>query len=482
MTQHEVTSPAPRRPPRAVYRVVNPIVRSVLRSPLHKAVSGRLVLLIFHGRKSGKHYSIPVGYAQADERTLLVGTEGRWWKNFRDGARVEVRLRGERFTGTSDVISDKAGMREAYRTMLVVAPQYGQAIGVSLGPDDWPRPDDVSRVRQEGHVVIRITLDRSVPADTDGETETGEEVVSGVVRLSLGVVNAYLIGEPGGHWILVDAGTSGNTEKIRAVAEEWFGPETRPEAIVLTHGHADHAGSAAELADLWEVPIYTHRLELPFLTGRSAYPPPDPTVGGPFALVSRFMPNETIDLEGWVRELPPEGEVPGMEAWRWLHAPGHTPGHVALYQPEDSVLVAGDSLATMDADSFIGMLARRKKISRPATPVTPDWVAAERSVREMASLRPRVLAPGHGEPMSGPAVAGEFEAFACEFPVPESGRYVGDPARFDEHGVMSLPPAPPDPLPRMVAGVALGAALVIATVATLWRRSKGSNWKTTRRP
>ena len=106
--------------------------------------------------------------------------------------------------------------------------------------------------------------------------------------------------------------------------------------------------------------------------------------------------------------MPAGGEVPGMPDWRWIHTPGHTPGHVCLFRPEDYVLLAGDALATVDADSFSGMLRRGQKISRPVTPVTPDWGTANRSVKEMASLRPRVLASGHGEPMSGPAVAGSL--------------------------------------------------------------------------
>jgi glyoxylase-like metal-dependent hydrolase (beta-lactamase superfamily II) len=280
-------------------------------------------------------------------------------------------------------------------------------------------------------------------------------------------VNTYLVGEVGGPWVLVDAGTPGNAERIRAEAEERFGPGARPEAIVLTHGHADHAGSAAELSGLWDVPVYVHRLELPFVTGLSAYPPPDPTVGGPFALLSRFMPRKTIDLgEERARELPAGGEVPGTPSWRWIHTPGHTPGHVCLFHPEDRVLLAGDALATVDADSFSGMLSRRQKISRPATPVTPDWSAAERSVREMASLRARVLAPGHGEPMEGPTVARELAAFAENFAAPEHGRYVSEPARFDERGVAWLPPAPPGPL--LKAAAALGMVLLAGTAAVTW--------------
>ena len=292
-------------------------------------------------------------------------------------------------------------------------------------------------------------------------------MTQGVARLALGVVNAYLVGEAGAPWVLVDAGTSGNAEKIRAEVQKRFGQGARPEAIVLTHGHADHSGSAAELSDLWDVPVYAHRLELPFLTGLSAYPPPDPTVGGPFALLSRFMPRKTIDLgEERARELPADGVVPGPPGWRWIHTSGHTPGHVCLWRPEDRVLLAGDALATVDADSFSGMLRRKQKITRPATPVTPDWDAAERSVREMASLRPRVLAPGHGEPMEGPNVDKELAAFAENFAAPEHGRYVAEPARFDERGVAWLPPAPPDPLPKVAA--VLGTALLMGAAAVAW--------------
>ena len=320
----------------------------------------------------------------------------------------------------------------------------------------------MARVGGEGHVV-RVRLERPADYASFGQAEAGGEVTPDVTRLALGIVNAYLVGEAGGPWVLVDAGTPGNAEKIRAEAQQLFGAEARPEAIVLTHGHTDHSGSAAELSDSWDVPVYAHPLELPFLTGLSAYPPPDPTVGGPFALLSRFIPRRTVHLGGErARELPAGGVVPGLPDWRWIHTPGHTPGHVCLFRPEDHVLLAGDALATVDADSFSGMLSRRKKISRPVTPVTADWDAAERSVREMASLRPRVLAPGHGEPMEGPTVAEELATFAEDFAAPEHGRYVVEPARFDERGVAWLPPAPPDPLPKVAAVV--GTALLAGTV------------------
>ena len=59
-----------------------------------------------------------------------------------------------------------------------------------------------------------------------------------------------------------------------------FGHGNRPAAILLTHGHFDHVGALKTLAEEWDVPVYAHTLELPYLTGRSSYPPPDPSVGG----------------------------------------------------------------------------------------------------------------------------------------------------------------------------------------------------------
>lgn len=149
---------APRRPPQALFTVLNPLFTLLLRSPLHRLLSGRLLLLSFTGRKSGKRYTIPVGYAQEGD-TLLLGTEGMWKANLRGGAPVAVRLRGEARRGTAAVIADEDGMIAAYRTMLARAPGYARAAGIALDARGEPDRDAVARARREGHVVIRIRLD-----------------------------------------------------------------------------------------------------------------------------------------------------------------------------------------------------------------------------------------------------------------------------------------------------------------------------------
>src|SRR5581483_10071264 len=89
----------------------------------------------------------------------------------------------------------------------------------------------------------------------------------------------------------------------------------------------------------------------------------------------------------------------GLEEWECHPTPGHTPGHVSFYRPSDGVLIAGDALTTMDLDSFIGTVTKMRKLCRPPVPATTDWQQARESVQLLASLRPRVIAAGHGNPM-----------------------------------------------------------------------------------
>lgn len=300
---------------------------------------------------------------------------------------------------------------------------------------------------------------------------TPVEVTSGVVRLPFLTVNAYLVGEPGGPWAVVDTGMTNAFEAIVAAAAERYGKEARPAGIYLTHGHPDHVGSALALAVYWDVPIYVHTMEMPYLTGKSDYPPLDPTMGGPTGLLARFLNAKAPDLSGYIQTLP-EGELPGMPGWEWVPTLGHSPGHVSYFRRAGRVLLAGDACGTIDMDHWDRIIKGRVILSHPASAFTPDWGNARKSMKRLAKLLPNIVACGHGVPMSGANVGPLLESVAEEFIIPLKGRYVSDPARFDENGVTFLPPAPPDPLPRRIAVVsALAAAAGVALY--LWRKQKG---------
>ena len=242
-----------------------------------------------------------------------------------------------------------------------------------------------------------------------------EQIAPGVAVIPTLIANAYLVGERDS-WVLVDACTPGNEKRIRRAAERRFGRGSRPNAIVLTHGHFDHAGSAGALADAWGVPVLAHRAELPFLTGLAHYPPFHLSTPGFFTLLARFFPTSTVDLGARVRGLEVASGLPGLPDWESMETPGHTPGHVCFFRRRDGTLLAGDAVTTMNLDSFWGTVAKRKKVCRPPTPATMDWGGARRSVELLARLRPHVIGAGHGAPMRD--AADELTALAENFPNP----------------------------------------------------------------
>src|SRR5690606_36649674 len=119
--------------------------------------------------------------------------------------------------------------------------------------------------------------------------------------------------------VLIDDGVYGAAGAIRKAAASRYGEKARPACIILTHGHFDHVGALRTLADDWDVPVYAHELELPYITGRSSYPPPDPTVGGgAMAALAWAYPRGPIDIGERARVLPVDGAVPHMPGWRWI--------------------------------------------------------------------------------------------------------------------------------------------------------------------
>ncbi len=291
-------------------------------------------------------------------------------------------------------------------------------------------------------------------------------VVPGLYALRDVFVNLYYVAadpqQLQGSWVLIDTGLPGSASKIRQHAATVFGAANPPAAILLTHGHFDHAGSLESLAAAWpQVPIYAHPLELPYLTGLSSYPPPDPTVGGGLLAWSSFLyPKHPYNLGSRVQPLPDDGSVPGLPGWRWLHTPGHTPGHVSFFHYADKVLVAGDAITTVVGESALATLAQKQVVHGPPAYFTPDWDAARTSVAALLSLVPEVAATGHGIAMHGDELRHQLEKLAVNFNAhtrPKLGRYAHHPAVADASGVRSVPPPVVSPLVKglAVAGVLL---------------------------
>lgn len=258
----------------------------------------------------------------------------------------------------------------------------------------------------------------------------GVEVTPDVYCYTNKIVNLCVIGNANetNEFILIDAGMPKSADAIKQMTDERFGKGSKPKLIILTHGHFDHVGSLVELLEEWDVPVYAHELEIPYLTGAKDYPPGDPTVdGGMVAEMSPLFPNHGIDISQRIQALPADGSVSGMNEWKWLHTPGHTPGHISLFREQDRLLIAGDAFVTVKQESLYNVLTQHQQISGPPKYFTTDWEAAFTSVKKLEALNPEMAITGHGLPMSGRELTESLhdlvENFA-EIAIPKHGRYV----------------------------------------------------------
>lgn len=268
----------------------------------------------------------------------------------------------------------------------------------------------------------QIPLDPSARADDPRQDEIRDdgthEIALDLAYQRLGIVNVVFYGTPSGgdrQWVLVDAGLMGTAGLIAGAAAERFGPDSRPAAIIMTHGHFDHVGALESLCERWEAPVYAHELERSYLDGSTAYPPPDPAVGGLMAALSPLYPRGPVDVGERLHTLPADGSVPGMPGWRWLHTPGHTPGHVSLWRETDRTIIAGDAFITTRQESAYAALTQEPELHGPPMYFTPDWSSAHASVEKLAALEPNLAVTGHGRAMRGSEMREALHRLAREF-------------------------------------------------------------------
>ena len=273
------------------------------------------------------------------------------------------------------------------------------------------------------------------PQQDDAREDGTHEVAPDLAYKRLVMVNVSFYGVPGAgdrQWVLIDTGLPGTAGQIAKSAEQCFGPNARPAAIILTHGHFDHVSALKELCEQWDTPIYAHELERPYLDGSAAYPPPDPGVGGGIMpLSSPLYPRGPINVSGRLQTLPADGTVPFMPGWCWLHTPGHAPGHVSLWREADRALIVGDAFITTAQESAYAVATQRPEMHGPPMYFTPDWQSAKTSVEKLAALEPEIAVTGHGRAMRGAEMRAALHILAREFDqvaVPKHGHYVSQPA------------------------------------------------------
>jgi glyoxylase-like metal-dependent hydrolase (beta-lactamase superfamily II) len=266
---------------------------------------------------------------------------------------------------------------------------------------------------------VQIALGEDARAPEQVLSNEIREVLPDLAYLRTLLVNVAFVGLPEAGdrgWVLVDCGILGTKGQIAAAAAARFGEGARPAAILQTHGHFDHIGALEDFAAEWDVPVFAHPLEAPFLTGQASYPPPDTGAdGGIMPKLAPLFPRSPVDVSAHLQRLPEDGSVPPLAGWRWVHTPGHTPGHVSFFRDKDRTLIAGDAVISTGQESAYEVMMQSLEMHGPPRYFTPDWTAARQSVRRLAALEPELIVTGHGRALAGPAMRAALEELAAHF-------------------------------------------------------------------
>jgi deazaflavin-dependent oxidoreductase (nitroreductase family) len=306
--------------------------------------------------------------------------------------------------GRSPLLSGSLARDTAHvrRIGIVAGAGWLAAVGIVVASRLWRRRATRLRPGTAGPAATEIAPDVYL-LGPQGRTQT----------------NAYLV-RGGSCWMLIDAGWKNDGPRIQAAVRSLLGEGSNPSAILLTHVHPDHSGSARALAQAWGCPVVVHRGELAIAMGdfaameQFAGPLDRWLILPAMRAIGESRRASTLaagSLAGLVRPLEPGGAIPGLDGWEWIPTPGHTPGHVAYLRRRDGVVISGDALITLEVNAWAGLL---RGLSAPPWYTTWDRRAATTSIARIAVLEPAVLAGGHGLPLTGPGTANAIHAFAAQ--------------------------------------------------------------------
>lgn len=149
------TGLASMRLPEPLFLVINPVMRMLLRSPLHFFWSKSLMLITFTGRKSGRRYTTPVRYVHVGGIVrCFTSAENLWWRNLRGGALVSLRIEGrERAYQARAIDDDPRRIREALQHYLALFPGDAAYHEIRLNRDKTPVAEDLDRASRRAVVV-----------------------------------------------------------------------------------------------------------------------------------------------------------------------------------------------------------------------------------------------------------------------------------------------------------------------------------------
>ena len=143
--------------PAAMVKLVNPVLRWLLSSPLHGIASKGLLVLHVTGRRTGRVYDVPVGRHELDGQLMTYGG-GAWRANLRGGADLEVTVDGRRRRAYAVLEEDPDHVAEVFdRLLKKLGPKRANRVALKVNVDRAPTLDEV-RAGTAGRALVLITL------------------------------------------------------------------------------------------------------------------------------------------------------------------------------------------------------------------------------------------------------------------------------------------------------------------------------------
>ena len=136
------------------FKYLNPIMRRVLESPLHRGPDARLMVLRYQGRRTGRLIALPVSYVSVGN-SLLVPGGGSWKHNFDGGREATLVLKGRHVPVVGSLITDPGEVESALITMQRANPAVRRFVGVGF-EDGRPIQADLARALTNGFAVVRF--------------------------------------------------------------------------------------------------------------------------------------------------------------------------------------------------------------------------------------------------------------------------------------------------------------------------------------
>lgn len=218
----------------------------------------------------------------------------------------------------------------------------------------------------------------------DLEVIPGVFLIGGFWGAGVWGANVYLLVDD--DLTLVDTGFKGRTGQILRKIVKLGYSHSDIARIIITHHHADHIGSLAELKKLTKASVIAHPADAPYIDGRLPQPGPARPKWLSRALTTFQWMWATAPVE--VDMLVNDGdELAILGGIKIFHVPGHTPGSISLFLQSKRLVIVGD------------VIANRFGLRLPSYGFTVDLAQEVASVRKIAMLDFDVICFGHGSPI-----------------------------------------------------------------------------------